>query len=101
MSNSEKLSWSAVRSKGKNRFIISGLGRRGFKVAMPFMIGFLLMDINNHRITNIGSEIAFLLIGYVILSVAAGWCEGEFVWHKLERDYHRPTTGMRRKPAHG
>jgi hypothetical protein len=91
MSNSEKMAWEAVRNRGKNKFIIGGLWRRGFKVAMPFMVGFLVIDINHHLVRNIPSEIGFLVIGYVILSLAAGWCEGEIVWFKTERDYKRFT----------
>lgn len=97
MSTSEKQAWEAVRKKGKNSFIISGLWRRGFKVAMPFMVGFLLVDINNQHITSAISEIEFLVTGYVILSLAAGWFEGEIVWFKTERNYQRAVFRGRQK----
>lgn len=97
MSNSEKQVWETVRKRGKNSFIISGLWRRGFKVAMPFMVGFLLVDFNTHRITSITNEIEFLVTGYVILSLAAGWFEGEIVWFKTERDYQRMAFKGRQK----
>jgi hypothetical protein len=89
MSTTEKQTWETVRSQGKNTFIIHGIWHRGLKVALPCMIGFLLMDMTTHQITNILSEIEFLAIGYVIMSLAAGWCEGEIIWFRTERDYHR------------
>ena len=89
MSNSEKIAWEVVRIRGKNKFIINGLWRRGFKVAMPFMVGFLVMDYNNHLIKSISAEVGFLMTGYIILTLAWGWCEGEIVWFKTQRDYNR------------
>lgn len=97
MSNSEKQMWEAVRKRGKNSFIISGLWRRGFKVALPFMLGFLLVDINTHRVTSAINEFEFLVTGYVILSLAAGWFEGEIVWFKSERNYQRSVFKNRQK----
>lgn len=101
MSNSEKQAWEAVRKRGKNSFIIGGLWRRGFKVALPFMAGFLLVDINTHRVINLVSEIEFLVTGYVILSLTAGWLEGEIVWFKQERDYQRSIFRNRHKLSAG
>ena len=102
MSISEKQAWEAIRKRGKNSFIVSGLWRRGFKVALPFMVGFLLVDINTHRVASMVSEIEFLVTGYVILSLAAGWFEGEIVWFKTERDYQRSIFRSRQKlqPGH-
>ena len=99
MSTSEKQTWEAVRKLGKNRFIASGVWRRGFKVAMPFMVGFLLVDINTNRITSGLSEFEFLVTGYVILSLAVGWCEGEIVWHKTEKSYQKFLFQNRQKTS--
>ena len=96
MSEREKLSWEKIRARGKQRFILGGLLRRGFRCTAPFAAAFvfilLAVGIITHHISDLFSERKSLMETialYLLLTLLIGWGEGADQWLKNEQNYRR------------